>query len=95
MEFETKILSKGIQEMLYNSDKTVGTAESCTGGLIAEAHHLRARCQQLLQGRCGELHQRGKREPSGGEPRASGGEDSLLRGSGKRDGAWCHQGLEC
>ena len=27
MEFETKILSKGIQEMLYNSDKTVGTAE--------------------------------------------------------------------
>ena len=35
MEFETKILSKGIQEMLYNSDKTVGTAESCTGGLVA------------------------------------------------------------
>ena len=37
MEFETKILSKSIQEMLYNSDKTVGTAESCTGGRIAEA----------------------------------------------------------
>lgn len=37
MEFESKILSKGIQEMLYNSDKTVGTAESCTGGRIAEA----------------------------------------------------------
>lgn len=37
MEFETKILSKGIQEMLYNSDKTLGTAESCTGGRIAEA----------------------------------------------------------
>ena len=37
MEFETKILSKGIQEMLYNSDKTVGTTESCTGGRIAEA----------------------------------------------------------
>lgn len=37
MEFETKILSKGIQEMLYNSDKTVGTAESCTGGRIVEA----------------------------------------------------------
>lgn len=37
MEFETKILSKGIQEMLYNSDKTIGTAESCTGGRIAEA----------------------------------------------------------
>ena len=37
MEFESKILSKGIQEMLYNSEKTVGTAESCTGGRIAEA----------------------------------------------------------
>lgn len=37
MEFESKILSKGIQEMLYNSDKTLGTAESCTGGRIAEA----------------------------------------------------------
>ncbi len=37
MEFESKILSKGIQEILYNSDKTLGTAESCTGGRIAEA----------------------------------------------------------
>nr|WP_296088924.1 CinA family protein [uncultured Prevotella sp.] len=37
MEFESKILSKCIQEMLYNSDKTMGTAESCTGGRIAEA----------------------------------------------------------
>lgn len=37
MEFESKILSKGIQELLYNSDKTLGTAESCTGGRIAEA----------------------------------------------------------
>lgn len=37
MEFESKILSKGIQEILYNSDKTLGTAESCTGGRIAES----------------------------------------------------------
>lgn len=37
MEFESKILSKGIQELLYNSEKTLGTAESCTGGRIAEA----------------------------------------------------------
>lgn len=37
MEFESKILSKSIQEMLYNSEKTLGTAESCTGGRIAEA----------------------------------------------------------
>ena len=37
MEFESKILSKGISEMLYNSEKSLGTAESCTGGRIAEA----------------------------------------------------------
>lgn len=37
MEFESKILSKTISELLYNSEKTLGTAESCTGGRIAEA----------------------------------------------------------
>lgn len=37
MEFESKILSKGIQEILYDTDKTLGTAESCTGGRIAES----------------------------------------------------------
>lgn len=37
MELETKILSKQIQECLYDGDQTVGTAESCTGGRIAEA----------------------------------------------------------
>ncbi|MDD6553770.1 MAG: CinA family protein [Prevotellaceae bacterium] len=37
MELETKILSKQIQEILYESGKTIGTAESCTGGRLAEA----------------------------------------------------------
>nr|MBP7472487.1 CinA family protein [Prevotella sp.] len=37
MELESKVLSKQIQDLLYDSDKTVGTAESCTGGRIAEA----------------------------------------------------------
>ena len=37
MDLETKILSKSIQELLYNSDKKIGTAESCTGGRLAEA----------------------------------------------------------
>ena len=37
MDLETKILSKSIQELLYNSDKNIGTAESCTGGRLAEA----------------------------------------------------------
>lgn len=37
MELEIKILSKEIQQLLYDNGKTVGTAESCTGGRIAEA----------------------------------------------------------
>ena len=37
MEFETKIISRQIGDMLYASDLSLGTAESCTGGLISEA----------------------------------------------------------
>lgn len=37
MEFENKILSKEIQQIVYEAGKTLGTAESCTGGRIAEA----------------------------------------------------------
>lgn len=37
MGFETKVLSRQIQEALYNYNETLGTAESCTGGRIAEA----------------------------------------------------------
>lgn len=37
MEFETKIISKEVQFLLYDNEKTLGTAESCTGGRIAEA----------------------------------------------------------
>lgn len=37
MEFETKQLSRQIQEALYNTGETLGTAESCTGGRISEA----------------------------------------------------------
>lgn len=37
MEFETKILSRQIGDILYESGLTLGTAESCTGGRIAEA----------------------------------------------------------
>ena len=37
MELETKVLSRELQRILYDSHKTVGTAESCTGGRIAEA----------------------------------------------------------
>ena len=37
MELESKVLSKEIQQYLYDNDLTLGTAESCTGGRIAEA----------------------------------------------------------
>lgn len=37
MGLETKIISKEIQQYLYDNGKTLGTAESCTGGRIAEA----------------------------------------------------------
>lgn len=37
MELERKVLSREIQQFLYESGLTVGTAESCTGGRIAES----------------------------------------------------------
>ena len=37
MEFEKKVLSREIQQYLYESGLTLGTAESCTGGRIADA----------------------------------------------------------
>ena len=36
MDFENKILSKEISQFIWEKDKTLGTAESCTGGRIAE-----------------------------------------------------------
>lgn len=36
MELESKILSKEILQYLYAGGKTLGTAESCTGGRIAQ-----------------------------------------------------------
>ena len=37
MDFESKIISREISQLLWELEKTVGTAESCTGGRIAEA----------------------------------------------------------
>lgn len=37
MNFESKIISREISQLLWEKEKTVGTAESCTGGRIAEA----------------------------------------------------------
>ena len=37
MDFESKMISREISQLLWEMEKTVGTAESCTGGRIAEA----------------------------------------------------------
>jgi len=37
MDFESKILSREISQFIWEKGKTLGTAESCTGGKIAEA----------------------------------------------------------
>ena len=37
MDFESKNISREISQLLWEMEKTVGTAESCTGGRIAEA----------------------------------------------------------
>ena len=37
MDFESKMISREVSELLWDMEKTVGTAESCTGGRIAEA----------------------------------------------------------
>ncbi len=37
MDFESKVISREISEILWETEKTVSTAESCTGGRIAEA----------------------------------------------------------
>lgn len=37
MDLEKKVLSREIQTIFYESGLTLGTAESCTGGRIAEA----------------------------------------------------------
>jgi nicotinamide-nucleotide amidase len=37
MDFESRIISREISELLWEKEKTLSTAESCTGGRIAEA----------------------------------------------------------
>ena len=37
MQFENKVLSKEILFLLYESGKTLATAESCTSGKVAES----------------------------------------------------------
>ena len=37
LDFEAKVMSRDISALLWEMEKTVSTAESCTGGRIAEA----------------------------------------------------------
>ena len=65
MEFEKKVLSREIQQYLYESGLTVGSAESCTGGRIAEAIIAVPGASTYL------LHQRSKGESAWSRPSAS------------------------
>ena len=37
MGFESKILSREISQIIWERNKTLGTAESCTGGRFGES----------------------------------------------------------
>lgn len=37
MDFESKVISREVSQLLWEMEKTLSTAESCTGGRIAEA----------------------------------------------------------
>ncbi len=37
LDFESKIISREVSQLLWEMEKTVSTAESCTGGRVAEA----------------------------------------------------------
>lgn len=50
MELETKVLSREIQELLFENGSTLGTAESCTGGRVAEALVSVAGASQYFKG---------------------------------------------
>ena len=36
MDFESKVISREVSEILWETEKTVSTAESCTGGMISQ-----------------------------------------------------------
>lgn len=48
MDFESKIISRQIGDILYASGLTIGTAESCTGGRISEGDHRHSGLFRLL-----------------------------------------------
>lgn len=50
MDFESKIISREISQILWELEKTVGTAESCTGGRIAEAMIATPRASKYFKG---------------------------------------------
>ena len=60
MDFESKITSREVSEILWETEKTVGTAESCTGGRIAEAIISTAVCEEvaiaMVKGACKALN---------------------------------------
>lgn len=90
MEFESKILSKNISELLYNSEKTLGTAESCTGGRIAEAIISVPGASNYFKGGIVSYTNEVKENILKGKSRGTGRADCRMRGGGTRNGAWRH-----
>ena len=57
MDFESKITSREVSELLWEMEKTVSTAESCTGGRIAEAIIAVPGASKYFKGLLGVSHQ--------------------------------------
>ena len=50
MDFEAKIISREVSELLWEREKTVATAESCTGGNIAHVFTLIPESSAVFKG---------------------------------------------
>ena len=56
MELETKVLSRELQQRMYDNGLTIGTAESCTGGRVAEAIIATPGASKYFKGEIGRAH---------------------------------------
>ena len=90
MGFENKILSREISQLIWENGKTLGTAESCTGGRIAESIIAMPGASNYFKG--GIVSYTNKGENPRHQPHSSGREDCRMRGCSDRDGERRHKG---